>query len=93
MNEVYTLNETTTETDTLISTGGLVSIMSTGTFDNSDLTIEYSQNGLDFITLDDFSIVKDDVKTTENLIRGSSFKVKVNSPTTSTSIVVGIAAE
>jgi len=55
------LNNTITESTAIKHLGGELQIAATGTFDGATLKMKISQDDLDYIELDDFSMTKDDV--------------------------------
>lgn len=86
---LFTLNNTITETDILHNIVGDVVIQAHGTFDSATLSLEYSQDGLPFITLDDFSITKNDAVFI-TLADSSNYKIKLNNSIGSTEVQVSI---
>ena len=55
------LNNTTTETEVFIHSGGNIQVAANGNFDGAKLMMKISQDNLAYIALDDFKINKNDV--------------------------------
>lgn len=58
---IRVLNNTTTETEYFIHTGGNMQVAAYGNFSGAKLMIKISQDNSPYITLDDFKINKNDV--------------------------------
>jgi len=86
---LFTLNNAKFESDVFHHIVGDVVIQAHGTFDSATLSLEYSQNGLPFITLDDFSITKNDAIFI-TLADSSNYKIKLNNSIGSTEVQVSI---
>lgn len=86
---LFTLNNTITESDMIHHIVGDIVIQANGTFDSATLSLEYSQDGLPFVTLDDFSITKNDAVII-TLADSSNYKIKLNNSISSTEVQVSI---
>lgn len=88
---LFTLNNTTTESEIFRHTVSDVVVQASGTFSGATLVLEYSQEGLPFHTLDldDFSIIEDDVLRV-SLADNCTYKFKLINTSSSSSVQVSV---
>lgn len=85
----YILTDTNNETPVMHHINNDIIIQAFGDFKGGKLQFEYSQDDLPYITLDDFSITKNDVLSVSPAF-SCNYKIKLENATSGASVNVSI---